>query len=100
MRKTVDISLTWKKRINEINSIRKLDIGEKISDDIKEISNYISAFCEKLYSKDIHLKDPKEVLSLINSTNCVDAEYNETCCQDITLEEIIWGITINVSLSH
>lgn len=81
------------KRRNEINSIRKLDIGEKISDDIKEISNYISAFYEKLYSKDINLKDPKEVLSLINSTNCVDAEYNEICCQDITLEEIIWGIT-------
>lgn len=30
---------------------------------------------------------------MINSPNCVDAEYNKICCQDITLEEIIWGIT-------
>lgn len=81
------------KRRNEINSIRKLDIGEKISEDSKEISNYISAFYEKLYSRDINLKNPKEIFSLINSPNCVDAQYNKICCQDITLEEIIWGIT-------
>lgn len=55
------------KRRNEINSIRKLDIGEKISEDSKEKSNYISAFYEKLYSRDINLKDPKEIFSLINS---------------------------------
>ena len=59
---------------NEINSIRKLDIGEKISEDSKEILNLISAFYEKLYSRDINLKDPKEIFSLINSPNCVDAE--------------------------
>lgn len=70
------------KRRNEINSIRKLDIGEKISEDSKEISNYISAFYEKLYSRDINLKDPKEIFSFINSPNCVDAEYNKICCQD------------------
>jgi len=77
----------------EIKSIlyENLILGKRLVRIVKKYQT--RAFYEKLYSKYINLKDPKEIFSLIKSPNCVDAEYNQICCQDITLEEIIWGIT-------
>uniref|UniRef100_A0A3Q2R0P7 CCHC-type domain-containing protein n=1 Tax=Fundulus heteroclitus TaxID=8078 RepID=A0A3Q2R0P7_FUNHE len=66
----------WKKRRQEINAIRKLKIGETISEDSNVISNYTLAFYEKLYSQDNNLKDPNDIFSLINPPNYVDEEYN------------------------
>ena len=56
------------------------------------LSDFITKFSENLYSLDNNLSDSKDLLDSIENVNSISEELNQSCCQDLSIMDIQYGV--------
>lgn len=81
------------KRNAELTTIAKLKINEQISENMKDITTYITDFYKKLYTREENTKDlPSFFNSIKEKARRITMNSMEMCDNDISKEEIKKGI--------
>lgn len=77
------------KRNTELSSLKRLRIDDKVSTDSSEISQFVTSFYKKLYTKDEGIGDARSFLENIKINSIViDEDLKNNCDKAITLDEI------------